>query len=190
MIIGNEMQKRRQLPGGRRRKWYAHRRPKLSPMRRETVARYELKRVVKGDWVVKLATRMPRKYGECKKIVGDGPCPFVGCQYHLAIDVNGDSGSITHTWGVNADITDIAHTCALRQAARGGMTLQEVGERLNISRERARQIEKSALEKLADACGDDLREMQRMIDYLRAVADAREARRSGNKSLCWIPMRD
>jgi hypothetical protein len=39
-------------------------------------------------------------------------------------------------------------TCALDLAERGGMTLDQVGALLNMTRERARQIENAALAKM------------------------------------------
>ena len=41
-------------------------------------------------------------------------------------------------------------TCALRVAEIGGMTLDEVGRVINVTRERVRQIETRALRALAD----------------------------------------
>jgi DNA-directed RNA polymerase sigma subunit (sigma70/sigma32) len=50
-------------------------------------------------------------------------------------------------------------TCALDVADRGGITLEEVGEILNLTRERIRQVEVFGLEKLkieyTDLLGDD-----------------------------------
>jgi hypothetical protein len=167
MITDNEPKEHRR---------YVRRKLPKSRLRKKTHRLPAIRRIVEGVWTVKVATRAPRIYGECKEFVGDGPCPFVSCRYHLAIEINDDSGSITHVWGADAEIIDLAHTCALRQAARGGMTLHEVGERLNISRERARQIEETALEKLMDNCGADLREMLRTIKEARRIEDARIAR--------------
>ena len=42
------------------------------------------------------------------------------------------------------------HTCALDIADRGGVTLEEVGEILNLTRERIRQVEVMGLEKLRE----------------------------------------
>jgi DNA-directed RNA polymerase sigma subunit (sigma70/sigma32) len=41
-------------------------------------------------------------------------------------------------------------TCALDVADRGGITLEEVGEILNLTRERIRQVEVKGLEKLRE----------------------------------------
>jgi DNA-directed RNA polymerase sigma subunit (sigma70/sigma32) len=44
---------------------------------------------------------------------------------------------------------ELPETCALDAADRGGMTLEEVGAILNLTRERIRQIQRLALAKLA-----------------------------------------
>jgi len=40
------------------------------------------------------------------------------------------------------------HTCALDVAENGGLTLEEVGHILNLTRERVRQVEVAGVEKL------------------------------------------
>ena len=40
-------------------------------------------------------------------------------------------------------------------AERGGLTLEEVGEILNLTRERIRQVEAAGLQKLLEMSGDD-----------------------------------
>lgn len=78
----------------------------------------------------------PRTRGECPT---ERPCPWMGCRYHLALDVT-DAGSIQMTFP-DRDIEDLAHTCALDVADMGEQTLDVVGRLMNVSRERIRQIE-------------------------------------------------
>jgi DNA-directed RNA polymerase sigma subunit (sigma70/sigma32) len=52
-------------------------------------------------------------------------------------------------------------TCALDIADRGGITLEEVGEIMNLTRERVRQVETAGLAKLAA-----LDEITRLKDYV------------------------
>lgn len=75
----------------------------------------------------------------------DGPCPWVTCRHHLWADVTGN-GNIRITF---PDIApeDMEEPCSLRIASRGGVTLEELGRFLNVTRERARQLEMSALER-------------------------------------------
>ena len=73
------------------------------------------------------------------------PCPWVGCKYHLFLSVNPDTGSITFNFP-DRDIDDLKETCGLDVADRGGITLEEVGELTNVTRERIRQVETKALD--------------------------------------------
>lgn len=78
------------------------------------------------------------------------PCPFVSCKYHLFLDVNPTTGSIKLNFP-DLEVWDMKDTCALDVADRGGITLEEVGEIMNLTRERIRQVELRGLEKLRDA---------------------------------------
>jgi hypothetical protein len=75
------------------------------------------------------------------------PCPFVSCKHHLYLDVNPETGSIKLNFP-DLEVWEMAETCALDVADRGGITLEEVGEILNLTRERIRQVEVKGLEKL------------------------------------------
>ena len=75
------------------------------------------------------------------------PCPFVSCKYHLYLDVNPHTGSIKLNFP-DLEVWELSETCALDVADRGGITLEEVGELLNLTRERIRQVEAAGLEKL------------------------------------------
>ena len=52
------------------------------------------------------------------------------------------------------DVWELEDTCALDVADRGGITLEEVGEILNLTRERIRQVEVRGLEKLRESAGE------------------------------------
>lgn len=89
----------------------------------------------------------PRTRGECPET---RPCPWVSCKYHLYLDVRPRFGRIKLTFP-DLEPWEMPETCALDVADRAsgeGTTLQEVGKFLNITRERVRQIEESALGKL------------------------------------------
>lgn len=84
----------------------------------------------------------PTTRSECEN--GCRPCPFVSCKYHLFLDVQ-SNGSILF----NAPkLGDMKETCALDVAAKGGVTLEEVGSLVGLTRERIRQIAAAALEKV------------------------------------------
>jgi len=62
----------------------------------------------------------------------------------LALDVNPETGSIKLNHP-DVELWELAETCSLDVAERGGATLEDVGEVLNVVRERVRQIEMRAL---------------------------------------------
>jgi len=68
------------------------------------------------------------------------PCPFVSCKHHLFLDVSPSTGSIKLNFPLQ-EPWELKESCSLDVADRGGITLEEVGELLNLTRERVRQIE-------------------------------------------------
>ena len=96
----------------------------------------------------------PASRGDCRE--GARPCPFVSCKYHLYLDVNPVTGSIKLNFP-HLEVWEMAETCALDVADRGGVTLEEVGEILNLTRERIRQVEVRGLLSLKTATGLDLK---------------------------------
>ena len=89
--------------------------------------------------------RRPRTRSECEN--GARPCPFVSCRYHLYLDVNPTTGSIKINFP-DLEVWEMPHTCALDIASQGGITLEEVGSIMNLTRERIRQVEVAGLEKM------------------------------------------
>ena len=87
----------------------------------------------------------PKSRKECAG--GIRPCPFVSCRHHLYLDVNQDKGSLKLNFP-DLEVWEMPETCSLDVADRGGMTLEEVGEILNLTRERIRQVEVRGLLKL------------------------------------------
>jgi hypothetical protein len=87
----------------------------------------------------------PRTRAECSG--AERPCPFVSCKHHLYLDVNPETGSIKMNFP-DVEVWNMTETCALDVAERGGVTLEEVGEIMNLTRERIRQLEMSGLSKL------------------------------------------
>jgi hypothetical protein len=75
------------------------------------------------------------------------PCPWVGCKFHLYLDVNPETGSIKIVFP-DLEPWDLPNSCALDVAERGGITLEEVGEIMNLTRERIRQVEVRGLLKI------------------------------------------
>lgn len=89
--------------------------------------------------------RRPQRREECRG--GVRPCPYVACKHHLYLDVNPVTGSIKINFP-DLEVWEMAESCALDIAERGGLTLEEVGSIMNLTRERIRQVEVSGLEKL------------------------------------------
>lgn len=104
------------------------------------------------------ASIRPRTRGDC--VEGPRPCPWVSCKFHLYLDINPESGSIKLNFP-DREVWEMNETCALDIADRGGITLEEVGEILNLTRERIRQVEALGLDKLQSEYDELLDESDR-----------------------------
>lgn len=128
--------------------------PKRGPRRSKTLA---TRRLTKEEVREAEETRSayahlrPDNRDNCKD--GDRPCPFVSCKFHLYLDVHPETGSIKINFP-DLEVWELKETCALDVADKGGTTLEEVGEILNLTRERIRQVEVLGLEKLRSVYGE------------------------------------
>lgn len=86
----------------------------------------------------------PRTRGECGT---ERPCPWVGCRHNLYLDVSPDTGVIKIRFP-DREPWEIEHSCSLDLADDASITLERVGEILNVTRERVRQIETQATRRL------------------------------------------
>jgi hypothetical protein len=100
----------------------------------------------------------PETRAECAN--GERPCPFVSCKHHLYLDVSARTGAIKLNFP-DLEVWEMAETCALDVADRGGTTLEEVGAIMNLTRERIRQVEVKGLAKL-----EALKDMTGLRDYV------------------------
>jgi hypothetical protein len=98
-----------------------------------------------ADVLREIESRRPRTRAGCAN--GPRPCLFVSCKHHLYLDVNPRTGSIKVNFP-DKELWELAETCALDVADRGGITLEEVGAIMNLTRERIRQVETRGLYKL------------------------------------------
>ncbi len=97
---------------------------------------------------VHLPVLRPTKRSEC---LSGGwneqrPCPFASCKYSLLSDVTPTGRVIEVFEGV--DIHELPDTCALDAASKGGLDLQDVGDRINVTRERVRQMAERAFDRV------------------------------------------
>jgi hypothetical protein len=98
--------------------------------------------------------RRPRSRADCA--TGPRPCMFISCKHHLYLDVNPATGSIKLNFP-DKEVWELDETCALDVADRGGITLEEVGSIMNLTRERIRQVETRGLSKLRAITDDEPR---------------------------------
>jgi hypothetical protein len=103
-----------------------------------------------------LEIEQARPHARAQCVNGPRPCMFVSCKHHLYLDVNPETGSIKLNFP-DKEIWEMAETCALDVADRGGITLEEVGAIMNLTRERIRQVETRGLLKLRAMAEDEPR---------------------------------
>lgn len=87
----------------------------------------------------------PKTRGDCEG--GVRPCPFVSCRYNLYLDVNPHTGALKLNFP-HLEPDQISESCSLDIADLEGRTLDEVGEVMNLTRERVRQIQDGLTAKL------------------------------------------
>jgi Sigma-70, region 4 len=95
-----------------------------------------------------LTNTRPMRRADC--VGSPRPCVFVSCKYNLYLDVNPETGSIKLNFP-DKEIWELEYTCALDVAEKGGITLEEVGDIMNLTRERIRQVETRGLDKVRTA---------------------------------------
>lgn len=93
----------------------------------------------------------PQAREECAN--GARPCPYVGCKHHFYLDVSDRTGSVKMNFP-DLEPWELTESCALDVADRGGLTLDEVAEVLNLSAERIRQVEAKGFRKVKLAIKD------------------------------------
>jgi hypothetical protein len=88
----------------------------------------------------------PRTRGDCEN--AERPCPFVSCRWHLYLEVSDSNDNIKLNFP-DIEPDELEETCALDVADRGVATLERVGELMNVTRERIRQLEVKASKRMA-----------------------------------------
>lgn len=90
------------------------------------------------------ATR-PRTRADCATV--PRPCHFLSCRHNLGLELT-PSGTIRAL--DLEELEELGESCALDVADRGGVTLEEIGGLLGVTRERVRQIEERAARRVRE----------------------------------------
>jgi hypothetical protein len=130
-------------------------RKRSKTMSRKEMARELRQKRLRGDvdpeevaLLTEIKQNRPRTRADC--IASPRPCVFVSCKFNLYLDVNPETGSVKMNFP-DKEIFELEYTCALDVSEKGGITLEEVGEIMNLTRERIRQVETRGLEKVRAA---------------------------------------
>jgi hypothetical protein len=122
-------------------------RKRAKTLSRKQMAREHRKARARGELVELVDYWRPENRSDC--LTMERPCLFVSCRHHLYLDVNPETGSMKLNFP-DKEVWELEDTCALDVADRGGITLEEVGAIMNLTRERIRQVEVRGLEKLKE----------------------------------------
>jgi hypothetical protein len=119
----------------------------MGPAERQALARVTPRRSLSSVERAELESLRPQTRADC--VNGIRPCPWVGCKFHLYLDVHPNSGALklNHP-GLEPD--EIGETCALDVADRGPALSPDIGRYLNVTPERAQQIEATATARVRD----------------------------------------
>lgn len=120
-------------------------RPRSQTIARKQMLRERRRLIAQGGLPEVVDYERPKHRSDCRD--GRRPCLYVACRYHLFLDVNPMTGSIKINFP-DLPVWQLEETCALDVAERGGVTLEEVGDIMNLTRERIRQVEATGLGKL------------------------------------------
>lgn len=151
-------------------------RPRSKTIARKQMLRERRRMIAQGTIPEILDYDRPVRRVECRE--DKRPCLYVSCRYHLYLDVNPETGSIKLNFP-DKEVWELEETCALDVAERGGITLEEVGEIMNLTRERIRQVEVSGLDKL-----------KRGDAKLHTFIDGRELDPTGDRTPARLPIVD
>lgn len=88
----------------------------------------------------------PKTRADCANV--PRPCPFVSCVHHLYLEVS-EKGSVKYMFP-DLEPDELEESCSLDVADSGGATYEAVGDHLNMTRERVRQIEAEAMAEVRD----------------------------------------
>ena len=113
----------------------------------------------------------PKTRGECAG--GERPCPWVSCAMHLYLDVDPGNGSVKLNFP-DLEVSEMRESCVLDVADRGEATLEQLGELMNVTRERVHQVAERAMLKVRSGLRDHVVEdapIARGIPKVRAMSE-------------------
>lgn len=111
--------------------------------------RAELEATKGGERFDPVKVLRPKKRSEC--VEGIRPCPFVGCRNNLYLEVTTKGGLKMNFPELEPGDMNPHESCVLDVADSGAQSLYAVGRLLNVTRERARQLEDAALARVTVA---------------------------------------
>jgi hypothetical protein len=99
-----------------------------------------------------LQVQRPKTRQDCAEVPRS--CPFVSCRYHLYLDVSPRTGSIKLNFP-DLEVWEMKRPCALDVAEEGPLGAEELGDVMNLTRERIRQVQERGLAVLSESleCG-------------------------------------
>lgn len=146
--LGIQIEQIAKSRAGAHASWSALRSRRRRPVRARSVHRRELsqhKLEIGRALYPETDYWRPTTRADCERV--ERPCPYVLCRYNLYLDVIPRTGSIKLNFP-DLEPSEMEVSCVLDVAELGGLTLMEAGDCMNITRERARQLEEIAYEKL------------------------------------------
>ena len=135
-----------------RDKWrHSRRRPvraRTIPIKRITRAELEAGRdlYTVEEWAADRATMAPCRI----ELRANGWCPLVSCKHHLYLDSNPRTGSIKLNFP-DLEVWELRDCCSLEIADRDGVSLDYVGKKMNLTRERTNQVLEMIFENLRNS---------------------------------------
>lgn len=96
----------------------------------------------------------PSTRGECSNV--QRPCPYVGCRHHLYVDEGTGESSLVLNFP-EQEPWEMPVSCSLDVADEhpSGLSLDQIGRVMGVTRERVRQIQKAAETKAVRRAGKD-----------------------------------
>ena len=115
-------------------------------LRRKSKERRRLSLAEQEEEVRLAESDRPRMREDC--MGGQRPCPWVGCRYHLYLDVNPGAGSIRYNFP-GLEVGQLPVSCSLDVADAGSLVAEEVAVLLNITRQGVGFIVDRALDEIS-----------------------------------------